>query len=427
MKKYHLSEDGIVRKCSATKEPCKLEHFESINEGNRFYEDQMKSEVLSNRLKKTLKTKEKDSHSSSPEDGDTYSADVARAYRHYSLIHNHLHNSKIVPTESELSYYSTPAGRLELERRSNNTGDEKMKDAFKIIDSNDFKPIDFSKEIDIAKINERVKVGSTRISHELGENDQVLRNFERDNDDDLRHYMIERSHEWIKKLSSEEQEALSFYTSDGFMIPQYYHGIKSQEDAKFYIDEILDQEETFYNAEWSDDDYAKEEEMFEKNRMEYSKSFSDKIKETLLKAPKAEEPFVTYRGTSEHEIVELVGVKFDESFNKEEINSLIQSRLKDSKDSLIVDENSRISKIPASTSVQPQRAKSFGNFCVIEILQTTESSPANVSAWGPNEYEMLTNPWSKYEIVGSKILKDSDESYGDDTLVVQLVEHRIDE
>lgn len=426
MKKYHLSNDGVVRPCSAVKEPCKLQHFENIAEGNKFYEESMKSEILSNPLKKNKKSIRKDNDYSSGEIGDIYSAEVAKAYRHYNTVKRHTHNSKIVPTENELTYYSTPAGRLELERRSKNSGDEKMKESFKIIDAKDFKPIDFTKEIDMDQIQEKIKIGEDKISHTLGENDEILRNFERDNDEDLRHYVIERSHEWIKKLSSEEQETLSYYTSDGFMIPQYYHGITSQESAKFYLDSILEQEETFYNPEWSDDDYAKEEERFEKSRMEYSKSFSDKIKETLKKAPVAEKPFVTYRGTNEHEIVELIGGKLDGDLSKEEINDLIQSQLKESKDRLIVNENSRISKIPASTSLQPQRAKSFGNFCVIEILQTTESSPANVSAWGPNEYEVLTNPWSKYEIVGSKILKDSDDSYGDDTLVVRLIEHRIE-
>lgn len=64
-----------------------------------------------------------------------------------------------------------------------------------------------------------------------------------------------------------------------------------------------------------------------------------------------------------------------------------------------VSSESRLRKIPVSSSVRPERAMSFGYSTYLEIKRKTSTSNVLNSSWGTSEYEMVTNPLSRYKVV----------------------------
>lgn len=106
--KFHISDDGMARPCKATEKPCRFggdeQHYSTLAEAQKAAELKMEKHMGTKVLTKQSKA-------------DIDSANNSFTYAKYSVLNDHLHNSSAVGSPQELFYYSSKAGRLELNRR----------------------------------------------------------------------------------------------------------------------------------------------------------------------------------------------------------------------------------------------------------------------------------------------------------------------
>jgi hypothetical protein len=190
--------------------------------------------------------------------------------------------------------------------------------------------------------------------------------------------MLSESREWLNTLSTDEIEAVAWFTSNGSgAINKYVSTGETRSGGKNYNKRILD-----------------------KTRAKLDSS---------LKKFHREEPIVVYRGLSYDNYGELLkGVEYGKHTEK-----VIETHFK---------EGSVISS-PAylSTSVDPVSARNFGTSgVVLEILSKKAAPVAPVSAWDISEREMIIPRNQKYRV--HKILRDASFNGEKRETIVQLVE-----
>lgn len=104
MKKYHINDAGEIKPCSAEIQSCRfVEHASTQAEA-----EQILAEKYHHYTKPVKKF-----------NPDKESAENSRIYAHVSIAYDHLHNGNDVGNNLEMFYYNSPAGRLELQRRIN--------------------------------------------------------------------------------------------------------------------------------------------------------------------------------------------------------------------------------------------------------------------------------------------------------------------
>lgn len=391
--KYHITADG-PKVCNASIKSCKYgeAHFDKLQEAEKAF-----AETLGAASLKGVK---------SNRDGEL-SAETSRAYGHWAILNDHLHNAGNLGDDAEILYYSTAQGRLELARRKRISGGYRE---YEIIEEkvNNLTPNFFSYALDEELVRELVAEGEKRIPKDskflYEEVDPSPKDI-----DPLRHYLVERSHEWMQKLTPEEQEAVSWLTSNGFGLMQHSFGFPNNH-AGSYFKGLVD-EQKIWDKHPHDFDAAEAEVEAEKKRI--ADEYREIVMKALSKAPKLDEPVVIARGTSLEEVKEIIGYAKD-SKDYKTLMDQIEAGLYNGK---TADENSRIAKIPQSAAVRAKTVYNFANQLwdreatedrevVLAIKGRTFASPVNVGAWGTGEYEVYTNPLSTYKITGGRRVRD---------------------
>jgi hypothetical protein len=387
---YHLTPEGPKR-CTASVRSCPLggEHFGTVQEAEAAYaatfEDAGLKSVSANL------------------DGKR-SAEVSLQYTHWSILNRHMHNSGSIGEPQELRYYATPQGRLELARRSRERYPETY---LAIAEQLDNEPADFDYDLDREKLDELVAEGEQSLQRDTTVFSGSYKKLPRDNRP-LRHYLAEQSHKWMKRLTPEQQEAVSWHTSIGFTVSQHGLGIKNEiAHIAFYglVDDDAIRDE--YSNDWEGGEAAIEE-----ARGAYSKAYLSTVNEAMALAPKLEKPVVISRGTSVHELTEILGAS-----GEKDIKTLMDRVESGELTGKPVSEDARIAKLPLSASASPKIASGFSNVTwdksltedrdvIVTIKARSFASPVNVSAWGAAEYEVLTNPTSQYRIAGGRRVDD---------------------
>lgn len=403
--KYHLSDDGVARKCVASVKPCTLSHYGTKEEADAAYELSMSENTFT-----SLTSKDRP---------DLKSADTSLVYSRFNIENNILHNSNRAITDGELFYYSSPQGRLELDRRILQHGPSDTKSKFDLIkeriSASDFTPPELELAENNKKFIESVEKGFGRMQKDFGEVNETF--FERDKlvDSNVMNALADSSHRWMSSLTTEQQEAVSFSTSNGFVLVQYANGFIEEKDTYGIFRKLLDEDSVYKNS----DDYETIERKIEEARLKVAKDYEASYISAFKNAPKFDEPVMLYRGTSVEELRDILA--YDDS--KDTVDMAMELLTKQHNGKL-ASENSRLSRIPESASVSAQVTQKFTdyneNFSVaLEIKQSSATTPVNVSAWGAKEYEVLTNPTSKYRIRGARLLESA---HKEKALIVELEE-----
>ena len=387
--RYHLADDG-PKPCKAEKRPCPIggEHFEGAKAAEEAFAKTFESGGLAGL--------------SNNADGKR-SAEVSRQYGHWSIVSDHLHNSSDLGSPAELIYYSTPQGRLELARRIRQNGREEHSQILERIDTEEI-PDSYGLNEDAVK--ERVEAGRKLLRTESQQFDS---GWLQEHQDNLRHFLVEESSKWMEKLTPEQQEAVSWTTSNGFLVAQYAIDVKH--DYSWMSFQGLVDENAIHDEL---NDYDKAEARIEEERQAYSANFVKNLHEAFSHAPKLDEPAVIGRGTSIDEVKDLLGAN-GETDTKKLIDGLIAGDY----NGKVIDPNSRMARIPLSASAHPSRAHSFGGATykkeytedpdvVITLKARSFASPVAVGAWGASEYEVFTNPTATYKIVGARRVGEPD-------------------
>lgn len=296
-KNFHVSEDGILRRCRATKAPCRLEHYASEKEAEVAIAEHMEGQTLSTLTKTPSGSAENDSESvistdssvadtgSSQRRGDTISADNSYTYAIFQAQTGFLHNAGSTGEPPELFYYSSPAGRLELERRikMETRSDNVYLEMRDTIDAEGFEPISLDSEIDEEKFVQDAEIGRQMLADGFSDYEETSRR----EDIEVGSYLIQKSHQWLSNLSTEEQEAVSYNTSSGSVLAVHSVGIGGANVS------------SMVNATTRQlvKDGVTVDELAEKHRKTLVSACS--------KAPLFEEPVTIYRGADE---VSLVGM-----------------------------------------------------------------------------------------------------------------------
>lgn len=402
MIKFHTSKDGVARQCKAkTTESCRAtpsdqkEHYNTREEAQKAYENSQ-SKILFNSLKNNSDS--------------VQSAEKSYTYAQWSLLNNHLHDSIGRGNNAELFYYSSPAGRLELERRIKiNNNNDSYKEILKKLENKEPDPI-ILHEDDKEILELLSQEGENLLSEQFKSDELNIKNFRRV-DERVGSFLLNHSQAWLKDLTVEEQEVISHSTSNGFyLVNDSMKKENNIKDSKFNIDKTG---------------------MTEKEYSEYAQEFTQKLRNAVEKAPKLDKPIKTYRGIKIHE--------FNKMFEHVELNSSheIASKLLDGdlngQKLPKVDKFGNATKLahtPISATANPKRSINYtesdfssneddSDFApVLEIETTTMASPVVVSAWSSGEAEVLTNHMSDYEII--EVRKDFSKSKK--ILVIKLKE-----
>ena len=421
-KKFHISEDGVARKCEATKKPCKFgsdeEHFGTREEAQKAAEEKMQKQIGGIVLSKKDRA-------------DKISADNSFTYAKYSVLNDHLHNSAAIGSPQELFYYSSKTGRLELNRRITqdtqyySSTPSRYQEIADVLDHPDFiKPV---LEIDETEFLKKVHEGEKIIRSNSLTFENISRRDEfaafkkaREQQKTVGTFLLSQSHEWMKNLTTQEQEAVAFTTSNGFgAIEGSLHDEVSEQTKRTLsafveeeVEEIMDNEPDY------DEALRKENEVYKKKSQEITKL----VQSAMKKAPTLDEPISVYRGTDGTELRRILGVSSDTNFDE------LTERLKNNEfEGTLLNEKSYMSKVPKSATVMPTRAMSFTGGddemkeVVLKIQQKSIASPTMVSAWGVAEGEIFTNPNSNYRI--QKVKESSHyEGLKDGVIVLELIE-----
>jgi len=383
--RYHLTPDG-PKPCSATKIACRYgEHFENKKDAQGAFENDLSETVGFNGLKSNT--------------SGELAAEVSRAYAHWSIVNDHLHNASGTGNEAELIYYASAQGQLELARRSRS---KYNKEYLAIADRiKNGEPKNFELTVDPDALEKSIAAGEAHLLKDTSTfylEDKAPRHNE-----ELGHKLIELSHEWLKNLSPEQQEAVGWLTSNGFGMSQYALGIKN-ENAGHYFDGIID-ENAIYDKHGAD--YKTAEIEIEQAKNDYAENYLSTVISAFEKVPRLKTPIVIARGTSIDELQDILGT--DTTDTKSLFDSIEKGKFLNKE----APKNSRIRRGPQSATAKLGTSSSFakrlwGNKVnedreiVLAIKTTSVPSPVNVSAWSTGEYEIFTNPLSSYRVVGGR-------------------------
>lgn len=343
-----------------------------------------------------------------PNIGDTYSAQIAANYAHKCILEQHMHNGADVGNHLELYYYSSPQGRLELQRRMSGSSIRKeYQRIYDVINNNDIvndRPITFSEE-EKERIEHSIIKGKEMMSSGFSVPHEP-HSMDRRRDNHIHHALVNYSHQWMDNLTTKQQESISHLTSDGFIFLQ---GSLYPDHHDFFrhpsYSSIIDYDTI------SPDNISND---IMKKKREYSREITETVLDSFDNAPILDNPVMSYRGTTIEELQDLIG---DNEISHQELyDRAVTGEFHNSE----VSDDSRIMNIPVSSSAHSDTASSFGGGVLLEIQRHTITSPVNVSAWGPAETEILTNPLSSYTIKDI-YLKPSQENR--ELMVVQIEEN----
>lgn len=390
---FHITPDG-PRPCVARKRACKYEdHYESREEADASYSEKMLN--LSGVRSETPGAK---------------SAAVSRAYAHWSILNNHLHNctTDIERMEdAELAYFASEQGLLELKRRSAG-GDKTYLEIEKAVRAGNFKK-------DVLELNEAEVLALAEEGAKTFPRDFEEFYAQYDQPRDLyrvqRHALVEKSYEWLKKLTPEEQESVSWATSNGFRLLQYLDENSRKDDRDFFFNfkDYVD-EDAIYKKE-SDPDEA--EWQVQNARRSYAENYRNTLMGAIKKAPKLPEPVVIARGTSPLELKSILGV----SLREKGMKKLYDAIERGDHNGKTAAADSPLKRGPESATSRAAVALRFAKRLwkdsdedreiVLAIKSKSFASPVNVSAWSSGEYEVFTNPHSDYVVKGGRRLKEN--------------------
>jgi len=433
MAKFHINDSDEVKRCSAQDGNCRfgdVEHYKTVKDAEKGLEERLSKNNVCGTLKKSAKTQT----SKAIENIDTISANISKNYAHISILLDHLHNASDTGNVLELYYYNSPAGRQDLQSRigmdETDSYAQRYIEIKEKIDHPDFNSSEVEKYLKNAEenVSSKIKDGAILVNNDFGQADDILNSedYYHDNDaQEVRHYLVDQSYKWYSNLSTDEQTAIGSLTSNSFLRLQYSLGYENERyPAKSIFKDYVNIEEVQDNALKNGRDPKEAlKEAFKKN----ADDLKNNVMKSFDKAPLLEEPVVTYRGTTINEVRELLGIYDGEEYNTydkdhaEPTNNIVNDLVNGKYDGNTVNSESRLKKIPVSTSISPNRARSFGNGDVfLEIKRKTSTSPVVNGAWGSAEQEMLSNPLSNYRIVGAT---ETDNPYGEcKGVILQLEE-----
>lgn len=410
MANFHINNDDEIKRCSAKEGNCRfgdVEHFASSKDAETFLEQKFENTYGS---LSTVSAKKK-----GRKEPDLVSADISKNYSHISILENHLHNAGDTGNDLELYYYNSPAGRQDLQYRIGmDETDRYAKDYLEIRDKIDDPDFDSSAvELHMKNAEEsiasKIQDGAALVNNDFGQGYEILsaKTAENDShDDEIRHYLVDQSYKWYSQLSTDEQTAVGSLTSNSFLRLQYSLGYENKKYPPNHVfKDYVDIDGIENNAY---DNGADPKEALNKEFKKNADELKNNVMNSFKKAPLLSEPVMTYRGTSINEVRELLGVYDGEEYDRykddhiEPTNNLVNDLLSGKYNGQSIDPKSRLRNIPVSTTVSPNRAKSFGQGEVyLEIKRRTSTSPVLNGAWGSTEQEILSNPLNNYRIVGA--------------------------
>lgn len=264
------------------------------------------------------------------------SAAVARTFQRMRARGIHLGESY------QHVYDATDVGKRDLQRRIKQ---EKYEDSKKEYQERLQAAQEYEiDENELSFLTEEDKKKSSEVLIESSKNVD-WHSFKRHEEDGIKisEALIDKSSEWVEKLSPEEADAVSWVTSNGSSILSAH--------ARGKEDEI-----------WGHDVYSKE----------HLDKQSELLRSAFDKAPELDEPVTIYRGV-----------------NIEKASTLYK-----------VGDEFRTS-VPKSFSMSHKTAFNFTDIddeVVLKVSTKKLASPVAVSAWGTSEQEVFSNPNASYEI-----------------------------
>jgi len=411
---YHLTPAGPkpcrVDPSNPRSRGCKYgEHYDSLSEATASYEAFLEDEAEGH-LTGMSAAAVRGFSNGEPTPGEL-SAERSRTYAHWSVANHHLHNSSAIGSPQELYYYSSPQGRLELERRRARYGDRSNPYEHVVASLKDYDPASFDSTLNQEALTELISRGRKSLHSDsgfLGARDARDRR-----DPALRHYLVEESHRWLNRLTPEQQESVSNLTSDGFLLLKHALG-RSGKDERYPSG--LVNEDAIYDAHGSDYDGAEAEIRATKDRI--ATESLQTVRSAFEHAPRLEKPTVIGRGTSTGELHDILGIPENPEGQRELFDSIERGDWNGKP----VSAEASLRQLPESASLHGSVAQSFSKQTydkkntddrdiVLAIHARTIASPANVSAWGTGELEVYTNPTSDYRILGGRRVDDGKDSF----------------
>ena len=403
---FHITPDGPKRCRVDPSNPrsrgCKYgEHFDQLSSATERFESLME-DATAESLQGVSSTQQMQAVELAQSAG-ALSAEQSRLYAHWSVANDHLHNGSAIGSPQELFYYSSPQGRLELERRRLRYGREN--NPYEVIsrELESYDPQSFDAELDEESLGSLIAQGRAQLQDDSSfleekESWAQRRNAERS------HYLVEESHRWLSQLDPEEQEAISSLTSDGGVVLHHALG-RTPEDG--YFPPGLVDEHAIYEAYPHDYDGA--EKAIAEARMELAQRSLRTVVRAFDRAPKLDEPKVIARGTNSRELHGILGLPEDPEGQRALFDSIEAGDWTGKP----VAPDASLRKHPESATLSSSVARSFSKSTwdkkntddrdiLLAIRSRTIASPANVSAWGTGEVEVYTNPTSDYRILGGR-------------------------
>lgn len=372
---YHVDNDGNVGECRVITGTCPYEHnvghCHSVEQARQAYEHTMDNDLFP-----TL---------NSTQQPDVASANTSLTYARFQIDNNFLHNSINIGSEPELFYYASAQGQLELQRRIDATHGQHRVEYQHIHDTvtnPHFQQPELTDRIHSdATYNAHVQHGIDTLS------EFVQHDIPRHTPDHTyaANALTRVSYDWMTTLTTQEQEAVSHLTSDGFRLSQYAQGYI--DDTDVVIAGIIDRKTRQYREQGYE--YEDANQLAHKEVSCQSAALLRTITDACAKSPSFHEPITIERGTSWEELADITGYTEHEFTGNVSHAGMIGSR---------VSPHARIRHIPEAASISRRVRRGFGGRVTVRIEQTSKTCPVNVSAWGSTEMEFVTNPASDYRI-----------------------------
>lgn len=340
-------------------------------------------------------------------------AEVASAYTKWVLLSGEENHGRSGDIEKDAFYYSTPAGRLALERLAIYNPDYAelvRKDLHNAhLDAFDKEQLEYLKEL--SQTGKRMLFDTSEEPIDFLKHSQSTL--------PLGAYLIEQSEKWLRRVSSEEQTIIAHATGNGFYLTG--ESIRTEAHRSSVEDVLRNNEEDidYIVAEYAKSGINLSEEESVAILRERALDFTETLRKTVDRAPKTEGYFRIFRGARTNEINSLIPL----GLNKRERQSM---SLKDFANNVLKGEytgqllsresartaykTSKFAHSPMSASANAHRALFFaekdrkggsGLSFMFEFEAKTLASPVAVSQWGITEAEVLTNSNSEYMITGS--------------------------